>query len=103
MKTSPGISVITPIYTAWDHMKRMLFEPFNFTKWLVIGFSCFLANLSSYFSGNGGGGDFSDVSTETTTASINTSSDPFIPALESAFGEFPDWCSGLASFSSCCW
>jgi len=39
-------------------MKRMLFEPFDLKKWLLVGLSCFLAEIASYtsnFSGNYGG------------------------------------------------
>lgn len=40
-------------------MRKMLFEPFDFTKWLIIGFNCFLASVHTYFSsgGNYSGGD----------------------------------------------
>src|SRR4029453_6526699 len=36
-------------------MKRMLFQPFDLKKWLVIGFAAWLANLGA---GGGGGGTF---------------------------------------------
>src|SRR5215471_14370749 len=36
-------------------MKRMLFQPFDLKKWLVIGFAAWLANLGA---GGGGGGNF---------------------------------------------
>ena len=35
-------------------MKRILFQPFDSKKWLVIGFAAWLAN----FGGGGGGADF---------------------------------------------
>ncbi|HEV2840776.1 MAG TPA: hypothetical protein VGW39_05570 [Chthoniobacterales bacterium] len=45
----PTVEIFRPFGEAWDWMKRILFQPFDFRKWLVIGFAAFLAN----FSGNG--------------------------------------------------
>jgi hypothetical protein len=39
------VSVTAPIQPAFAHMRRILFEPFSFRKWLVLGFSAFLAQL----------------------------------------------------------
>ncbi len=36
-------------------MKKILFQPFDLKKWLVIGFAAWLANLAG---GGGGGGGF---------------------------------------------
>ena len=44
------ISAAAAIEPAFRVMKRMLFEPFDFKKWLVVGFCAALANL-----GQGGG------------------------------------------------
>lgn len=42
----PKIEIFTPFGAAFELMKRMLFQPFDFKKWLVVGFAAFLANLS---------------------------------------------------------
>ena len=44
--TEPKIEIFTPFGAAFELMKRILFQPFDFQKWLVIGFAAFLANLS---------------------------------------------------------
>lgn len=46
----PGVSVSGPVNPAIDRMKQILFRPFNFEKWLTIGFCAWLAAL-----GTGGG------------------------------------------------
>ena len=50
-----NISVIDPISPAIDRVKLMLFQPFDLTRWLVIGFCAFLANLGKGGGGGGGG------------------------------------------------
>jgi hypothetical protein len=65
------ISVTDPIQPAMAHTRRLLFEPFSARKWLLLGFSAFLAQLGeggSYnFNGNpfdhstGRGRDFEPV------------------------------------------
>lgn len=45
------ISITSPIQPALDHTKRILFQPFSWEKWFVLGFCAFLAQL-------GGGGSF---------------------------------------------
>lgn len=47
------ISVIDPIAPAWNHMVRILFKPFDFKKWLALGFCAFLAQCGEQ-SGSGG-------------------------------------------------
>jgi hypothetical protein len=47
------IEIVKPFGEAFDLMKRILFQPFDIKKWLVIGFAAWLANL-----GGGGGGGF---------------------------------------------
>jgi hypothetical protein len=49
--TQPKIEIFKPFDEAFDLMKRILFQPFDMKKWLVIGFAAWLANL-----GGGGGG-----------------------------------------------
>ncbi len=46
------ISFAEPLSRAWERMRRILFEPFELAKWLVLGFSAWLAGLAG--SGTGG-------------------------------------------------
>ena len=50
----PEISVTEVIEPAYERVKQMLFKPFDFTKWIVIGFCAWLAGLGE--SGGGGSG-----------------------------------------------
>jgi hypothetical protein len=45
------IEIFKPFGEAFELMKKILFQPFDLKKWLVIGFAAWLANL-----GSGGGG-----------------------------------------------
>ncbi len=47
------IGYVAPLRRAWARMKVTLFNPFDLGKWLVIGFSAWLARLAG---GGGGGG-----------------------------------------------
>jgi hypothetical protein len=47
--TEPKIEIFKPFREAFELMKKILFQPFDLKKWLVIGFAAWLANL-------GGGG-----------------------------------------------
>jgi hypothetical protein len=49
--TGPEIQIFKPFGEAFEVMKKILFQPFDLKKWLVIGFAAWLANL-------GGGGGF---------------------------------------------
>jgi len=49
--TGPKIEIFKPFGDAFELMKRILFQPFDFKKWFVIGFAAWLATL-----GSGGGG-----------------------------------------------
>jgi hypothetical protein len=42
-----------PVGSAWNRMKDVLFRPFNFEKWMVMGFAAWFAGL------NAGGGSYS--------------------------------------------
>jgi hypothetical protein len=53
--TKPKIEIFKPFGEAFELMKKILFQPFEFKKWLVIGFAAWLANLGA---GAGGIGDF---------------------------------------------
>jgi hypothetical protein len=49
------IEIFKPFGEAFELMKKILFQPFELKKWLVIGFAAWLANLGA---GGGGIGDF---------------------------------------------
>lgn len=60
-----NISVSEPITPAWNHMVRILFKPFQFKKWLALGFCAFLAqcgeqggNSSNFWDNQNNQGDF---------------------------------------------
>ena len=55
MEKHRKISVIDPITPAWNHVVRILFKPFEFKKWLALGFCAFLAQCSE--GGGSGGGN----------------------------------------------
>lgn len=48
------VSVIDPIGPAIEHVRLMLFRPFDFSKWFIIGFCAWLATLGQ----RGGGPNF---------------------------------------------
>jgi hypothetical protein len=52
--TESKIEIFKPFGKGFELMQRILFQPFDFKKWLVIGFAAWLANLG----GGGGGGGF---------------------------------------------
>ena len=43
--SEPKIEIFKPFGEAFELMKKVLFKPFEFKKWLVIGFAAWLANL----------------------------------------------------------
>jgi hypothetical protein len=47
------IAFFEPLSRAWERMKLILWRPFDLAKWLVLGFSCWLAGLAD--GGSGGG------------------------------------------------
>src|SRR5438552_18855003 len=50
--SEPKIEIFKPFGEAFELTKKILFQPFDLKKWLVIGFAAWLANLG------GGGGSF---------------------------------------------
>src|ERR1700730_10719890 len=46
----PRIEIFKPFGDAFELMKKIVFQPFNFQKWLTIGFAAFLAG---HFTGVG--------------------------------------------------
>ena len=51
----PRIEIFKPFGEAFELMKKILFQPFELKKWLVIGFAAWLANFGA---GGGGIGNF---------------------------------------------
>ncbi len=47
---SASVSYTAPLARAWDHMKRLLFRPFDLGRWCAIGFTAWIAQF-----GQGGG------------------------------------------------
>lgn len=52
------ISITDPIQPALDHTRRILFQPFSWRKWFVLGFAAFLAQLGDGGSFNVNGNPF---------------------------------------------
>jgi len=55
------ISFVDPLSRAVERMRQTLFQPFDLVKWLVLGFSAWLAGLAS---GAGGGTGASNLDSE---------------------------------------
>jgi hypothetical protein len=53
--SEPRIEIFKPFGEAFELMKKILFQPFDLKKWLVIGFAAWLANFGA---GGGGFGNF---------------------------------------------
>ena len=53
--SEPRIEIFKPFGEAFELMKKILFQPFDLRKWLVIGFAAWVANLGA---GGGGIGNF---------------------------------------------
>ena len=53
--SEPRIEIFKPFGEAFELMKKILFQPFELKKWLVIGFAAWLANLGA---SGGGIGNF---------------------------------------------
>ena len=43
--TPPRIEIFAPFGEAFELTKKILFQPFDLAKWLVIGFSAWLATF----------------------------------------------------------
>lgn len=50
MTTMTPVAYIAPLEAGWERMKGLLFRPFDLGRWMVIGFTAWLASL-----GEGGG------------------------------------------------
>jgi len=62
--TPPDVQVIRPFNQAIELTKTILFRPFDLTKWFIIGFAAWLANL-------GGGGGMNVPTTNWRTSTRN--------------------------------
>lgn len=57
MLPAQNVSVTLPVSQAVEHVRRMLFRPFQLEKWLAVGFCAWLAHLGQQgFRGTYGGG-----------------------------------------------
>ena len=54
------IGYFEPLTRAWERMKSILWQPFDLAKWLVLGFSAWLAGLADGAGGGGGKYVFDD-------------------------------------------
>jgi hypothetical protein len=52
----PYVSVVDPVGPALEHVKIVLFRPFDLGRWFVIGFGAWLAQLGKGGGGGSGGG-----------------------------------------------
>lgn len=50
------IAYIGPLGRGWERMRTILFRPFDFMKWFVLGFTVFLAELTDLGGWGGSGG-----------------------------------------------
>ncbi len=50
-----NISYSRPLELGWQRMKRALFQPFDLGRWMVLGFTAWLAQLADGSSGGSGG------------------------------------------------
>jgi hypothetical protein len=85
-----NISYLEPLSRGWTRMKWILFSPFDITKWLVVGFTAWLVELTDTFSWGGNSGpkvrreidwhDWDDFATDT----VETVQDVMTYALGSA-------------------
>jgi hypothetical protein len=62
---APYVSVVDPIGPAIERVKMVLFRPFSFERWIIIGFCAWLAHLAEGGGGGGGGrGNFNASNAE---------------------------------------
>jgi len=71
-----SISVTDPLGKAFEHTKRVLFQPFEAKKWFVLGFAAFLATL-----GGGGPGGFRLPGSGNGGSGSGSGTSPFAPEV----------------------
>ena len=77
--TEPKIEIFEPFGVAYGVMKKILFQPFDLSKWLVIGFAAFLAgSWGSGFQGRIPSGNWNVKSTSYNHAPISESLPPWL-------------------------
>lgn len=76
------VSLSDCLNRAWDHMKTVLFRPFDLRKWMVIGFSAWLAMLVGWNSGSGGG---TSVDLERTDGETTFDREGFLQAVTNSW------------------
>lgn len=69
--TPRKIEIFAPFSAALELMQKILFRPFDFTKWLVIGFAAFLAHLAGGGSNSGFNSKFGDWKSHMHSASTD--------------------------------
>jgi hypothetical protein len=84
--TKPRIEIIKPFSDAIELTRIILFQPFDLSKWCVIGFAAFLSNLS------GGGFNFNFGNWGGRASSHSTTSHPL------AWHDFSFWLVVVAAF-----
>ena len=51
-----NINFSQPLSNGYSRMKKALFQPFDISRWMHIGFTAFLAGLTEFWGGSSGGG-----------------------------------------------
>ncbi len=80
MQGPAGISFSQPLDRAWQRARLILFSPFDLGKWMVLGFSGWLANLAG-----GGGGGWS------WRGNLDLDHGPDLRGMEQSFEGAMDW------------
>ena len=94
--TENHISITAALSDAWDRMQTILFRPFDLKKWMVLGFTAWLAGLAQggkSFSWNVGGGADSNESEAWAASSRSAARAELEPAslgVETRI-DWPDW------------
>ncbi len=90
-----GISVIQPVSLAADWTAKMLFKPFDLSKWFLVGFCAWLATIGN----RGGGFNFNFPINNSGSGAGNSSASPAVcpvADIESFVGQNLYWIIPLA-------
>ncbi len=85
MTEPTSIGCTQPLDRAWQRMRLILFSPFDLGKWIVLGFSAWLANLMGGFGGGGLNGNFKGSSMENLHDVLQSSEDSVASLLQHWF------------------